>query len=61
MTPCIIVSVKGKKIQFRHQFLYTGNGDERHCHFCQLTFPDLRALEKAREQERTENSLGEGI
>jgi hypothetical protein len=29
------ITVKGE--QFRHQFLYTGVGDERRCHFCQLT------------------------
>ena len=31
MNPCIVV----KGIQFVHQLLYTGNGDEAKCHFCQ--------------------------
>lgn len=37
MKLCITVKEK----QFEHQFLYTGNGDERRCHFCQLTVPHL--------------------
>jgi len=32
---CIVVKNK----QYQHQLLLTGNGDERHCHFCQLTVP----------------------
>lgn len=27
------ITVKGK--EFEHQFLYTGVGEERRCHFCQ--------------------------
>lgn len=48
MQACIVV--KGK--QFRHQFLYTGIGDERHCHFCQLTYPSLQDLEKAQKEAK---------
>jgi hypothetical protein len=38
---CITVKVGGKEKQFKHQFLYTGVGDERRCHFCQLTVTTL--------------------
>lgn len=47
MQACI--TVKGKP--FQHQFLYTGNGDERRCHFCQLAFPTQQDFMKALEEE----------
>ena len=57
MTPCIVV----KKVQFRHQFVYTGNEDERHCHFCGLTFANCQKLDEALKQEEVEDKLWEGI
>lgn len=45
---CIIV--KGN--QFRHQTIFTGVGDEVHCHFCQLKFSSSREAADYFEFER---------
>lgn len=44
------ITVKGKV--FRHQTIFTGVGDEVHCHFCGLKFQSSREAQDAFEFER---------
>ena len=48
MKPCIMV----KNIQFKHQILFTGRGDEGRCHFCRQIVPSRKAYELQLATER---------
>lgn len=48
MKPCIVV----KERQFNHQVVYTGIGDEVHCHFCGLSWPTKSDADKAFEEQK---------
>jgi hypothetical protein len=43
MNPCIVIKEK----QFQHQIVYTGVGDEVHCHFCGLSWPNKNEADEA--------------
>ncbi len=48
MKPCIVI----KQIQFEHQILFTGRGDEGRCHLCQETVQSRKAYELQLATER---------
>ena len=44
------ICIKVRDKQFRHQMLYTGDGQKMRCHFCQLECDSLKEYWEAAEQ-----------